>query len=86
VGQSRRFRDVRVTSAYAPRAATKRTWKHFAFAPHPDIDYTRGKTKPVMPSGPIFEHSLIVLPLAFYALKNEPMSGLIKSGRVSGAM
>src|SRR5258707_286767 len=31
--QSRRFRDVRVTSAYAPRAATKRTGKHFAFVP-----------------------------------------------------
>src|SRR2546429_8797312 len=30
--QSRRFRDVRVTSAYAPRAATKRTWKPFALA------------------------------------------------------
>jgi hypothetical protein len=37
VGQSRRFRDVRVASAYAPRAATKRTWKHFAFVPGSDI-------------------------------------------------
>src|ERR1700730_13800121 len=35
-GQSRRFRDLRVTSAYPPRAATKRTWKHFAFVPIPD--------------------------------------------------
>jgi hypothetical protein len=33
LGQSRRFRDVRVTSAYAPRAATKQTWKHFALVP-----------------------------------------------------
>jgi hypothetical protein len=37
MGQSRRFRDVRVTSAYAPRAATKLTLKHFAFVPAPDI-------------------------------------------------
>jgi hypothetical protein len=36
LGQSRRFRDVRVTSAYAPRAAIKRTWKHFAFVPGTD--------------------------------------------------
>jgi hypothetical protein len=35
-GHERRFRDVRITSAYAPRAATKRTWKHFAFVPLPD--------------------------------------------------
>src|SRR4029077_11168564 len=36
-GQSRRFCDVRVTSAYAPRAAPKRTWKHFAFVPGSEI-------------------------------------------------
>jgi hypothetical protein len=29
--------SVRVTSAYAPRAATKRTWEHFAFVPTRDI-------------------------------------------------
>jgi hypothetical protein len=37
MGQSRRFRDVRVTSAYAPRAATKRTWKYFAFVPTVEV-------------------------------------------------
>jgi hypothetical protein len=40
-GQSRRFRDVRVTSAYAPRAATKRTWKHFAFVPRAAVSRCR---------------------------------------------
>ena len=38
-GQSRRFRDVRVTSAYTPRATTKRTWKHFAFVPKNEPAY-----------------------------------------------
>jgi hypothetical protein len=42
-GHERRFRDVRVTSAYAPRAATKRTWKQFTFVPKPALS-NRSKT------------------------------------------
>src|SRR5262249_7419105 len=37
-GQSRRFLDVRATSAHAPRAATKRTCQAFAFVPTTDTD------------------------------------------------
>src|SRR5439155_11617424 len=36
-GRQRRFRDVRVMSAHAPRAATKRTLKHFAFVPRLEL-------------------------------------------------
>ena len=37
IGHSRRYRDVRVTSAFTPRAAAKRTSREVAFVPAADM-------------------------------------------------
>jgi hypothetical protein len=39
LGQQRSFVDVRHRSAYTPRAAQQRTFRHFAFVPNSDIDH-----------------------------------------------
>src|SRR5712672_596122 len=72
--QSRRFRDVRVKSAYAPRAATRQTWRHS----HP---YTSGDA--IRGAG-VTEHYSALILTGRITLRHFPVSSAISLPKSAG--